>query len=75
MKREVRRAETAWRNRIDAPKDNNRGKKDREGEKLTGFQSLSKMIHVSAAVRLIPTPPALYRDKISKNGEKWFYYW
>ena len=72
MKRDVRRAETAWRNRKDAPKDNNRGQ-NREGEKLTGFQSLSKMIHVSAAVRFIPTPPALYGDNLARKVKNSFF--
>lgn len=36
-------------------------------DELTGFQSLSKIMHVSAAVRLIPTPPF---KRIEKRREK-----
>ena len=34
-----------------------------------GFQSESKMMHVSAAVRLMPTPPARVESKKTKIAE------
>ena len=38
-----------------------------------GFQSLSKMMTVSAAVRLMPTPPALVDSKNTKLlGSLWY---